>query len=232
MIAAAKSLQLCPTLCDPIDGSPPGSTVPGILQAGTLEWVAISFSNARKWKVKVKSLSRVRLFTTPWSSWSSDSSQLPGSSVHGSPQARVLQWECWDWESNSTVVLCQVITSGLPPFTGFLELSSPLPWAGISAWVFSESRAWTQVCMEVVILESDPLEPEGKTSKGVVVRWDNRGLLVIARPGPGAGLLRLLEYLGWQQRFLFWGGDSGIHFSIVRGWLGGAGIGRAAQDWP
>ena len=55
--AAAKSLQSCPTLCDPIDGSPPGSTVPGILQARTLEWVAISFSNAWKWKVKVKSRS-------------------------------------------------------------------------------------------------------------------------------------------------------------------------------
>ena len=57
--AAAKSLQSCPTLCDPIDGSPPGSPVPGILQARTLEWVAISFSNAWKWKVKVKLLSRV-----------------------------------------------------------------------------------------------------------------------------------------------------------------------------
>ena len=64
--AAAKSLQLCPTLCDPIDGSPQGSPVPGILQARTLEWVAISFFNAWKWKVKVKSLSHVRLFTTPW----------------------------------------------------------------------------------------------------------------------------------------------------------------------
>ena len=57
--AAAKSLQSCPTLCDPVDGSPPGSPVPGILQARTLEWVAISFSIAWKWKVKVKSLSRV-----------------------------------------------------------------------------------------------------------------------------------------------------------------------------
>ena len=63
---AAKSLQSCPTLCDPIDGSPPGSPVPGILQARILEWVAISSSNAWKWKVKVKSLSRVRLFVTPW----------------------------------------------------------------------------------------------------------------------------------------------------------------------
>ena len=64
--AAAKSLQSCPTLCDPIDGSQPGSPVPGILQARTLEWVAISFSNAWKWKVKVKSPSPVWLFTTPW----------------------------------------------------------------------------------------------------------------------------------------------------------------------
>ena len=64
--AAPKLLQSCPTLCDPIDGSPSGSPVPGILQARTLEWVAISFSNAGKWKVKVKSLSRVRLLVTPW----------------------------------------------------------------------------------------------------------------------------------------------------------------------
>ena len=64
--AAAKSLQSCPTLCNPTDGSPPGSPVPGILQARTLEWVAISFSNAWKWKVKVKSLSRVQLLGTPW----------------------------------------------------------------------------------------------------------------------------------------------------------------------
>ena len=64
--AAVKLLQSCPTLCDPIDGSPPGSAVPGILQARTLEWVAISFSDAWKWKVKVKSLSRVWFFVTPW----------------------------------------------------------------------------------------------------------------------------------------------------------------------
>ena len=64
--AAAKSLQSCPTLCDHIDSSPPGSPVPGILQARTLEWVAISFSSAWKWKVKVKSLSRVQLLATPW----------------------------------------------------------------------------------------------------------------------------------------------------------------------
>ena len=75
--AAAKSLQSCPTLWDPtIDGSPPGSPIPGILQAKTLEWVAISFSNAWKWKVKVKSLSHVWLLA----------------SIHGIFQARVLEW--------------------------------------------------------------------------------------------------------------------------------------------
>ena len=64
--AAAKSLQSCPTLCDPTDGSPPGSPTPGILQARTLEWIPISLSKAWKWKTKVKSLSRIRLLATPW----------------------------------------------------------------------------------------------------------------------------------------------------------------------
>ena len=64
--AAAKSLQLCLTLCDPIDGSPPGFPIPGILQARTLEWVAIFFSNAWKWKMKGKSLSCVQLLANPW----------------------------------------------------------------------------------------------------------------------------------------------------------------------
>ena len=63
---AAKPIQSCPTLCDPIDSSPPGSPVPGILQAKTLEWVAVSFCSVWKWKVKVKSLSRVGLLATPW----------------------------------------------------------------------------------------------------------------------------------------------------------------------
>ena len=82
--AAAKSLQSCPTLCDPIDGSPPGYPIPGILQARTLEWVAISFSNAWKWKVKVKSLSCALSDPMDYS--------LPGSSIHGIFQARVLEW--------------------------------------------------------------------------------------------------------------------------------------------
>ena len=88
--AAAKSLQSCPTLCDPIDSSPPGFPFPGILQARTLEWVAISFSNAWKWKVKVKSLSCVRLLVTE-ASTAVDCS-LRGSSIYGISQARVLEW--------------------------------------------------------------------------------------------------------------------------------------------
>ena len=82
--AAAKSLQSCLTLCDPIDGSPPGSPVPGILQATTLEWVAISFSNAWKWKGKVKSLSRVQLYVTPWTA----AYQAP-------PSMGFSRQECW-----------------------------------------------------------------------------------------------------------------------------------------
>ena len=87
---AAKSLQSCPTLCDPIDGSPPGSPIPGILQARTLEWVAIYFSNEWKWKVKVKSLSKWPTLHDPMNC------SLPGSSVHGIFQARVLEWGAID----------------------------------------------------------------------------------------------------------------------------------------
>ena len=82
--AAAKSLQSCPTLCDPWDGSPQGSPIPGILQARTLEWVAISFSNAWKWKVKVKSLSRVWVWATPWTA----AHQAP-------PSVGFSRQECW-----------------------------------------------------------------------------------------------------------------------------------------
>ena len=82
--AAAKSLQLCPTLCDHIDGSPPGSPVHGILQARTLEWVAVSFCNAWKWKVKVKLFSRVQLLATPWTA----AHQAP-------PSIGFSRQECW-----------------------------------------------------------------------------------------------------------------------------------------
>ena len=83
---AAKSLQSCQTLGDPVD-SPPGSPVPRILQARTLEWIAISLSNAGKWKVKVKSLSHVRLLSTPWTA----TYQAPLSM--GFSRQRVLEWD-------------------------------------------------------------------------------------------------------------------------------------------
>ena len=100
--AAAKSLQSCPTLCDPIDGSPPGSPFPGILQARTLEWVAISFSNAWKWKVKVKMLWFIagRLYFRPWMCLAAQSClfETLWTVAHQAPlsmgilQARTLEW--------------------------------------------------------------------------------------------------------------------------------------------
>ena len=96
--ATAKSLQSCPTLCDPIDSSPPGSPIPGILQSRTLEWVAISFSNAWKSKVKGKSLSRVRLLATPWT-------------------AAYQALRPWDFSGKSTGVGCHCLLR-LPTITG------------------------------------------------------------------------------------------------------------------
>ena len=108
--ATAKSPQSCPTLCHPIDGSPPGSPVPGILQARTLEWVAISFSNAGKWKVKVKSLSRVRLLAT-----------------HGLQPTRLLR--PWDFPGKSTGVGCHCLLR--------LLLSSSLLYGCTSLFIYS-----------------------------------------------------------------------------------------------
>ena len=103
--ATAKSLQSRPTLCDPIDGSPPGSSIPGILQARTLEWVSISFSNAWKWKVKVKLLSRVWLLATPWSLLEPTGLLCP-----------------WDFPGKSTGVGCHCLLHRGPQFSG-----PPLP---------------------------------------------------------------------------------------------------------
>ena len=102
-LSAAKSLQSFPTLCDPIDGSPLGSPVPGILQARTLKWVAISFSDAWKWKVKVKSLSCAQLLATPWAA----AYQAPPSRQEywsGLPLPSLVMWKAdslkrpWYWE--------------------------------------------------------------------------------------------------------------------------------------
>ena len=108
--AAAKSLQSCPTLCDPIDGSPPGSSVPGILQARTLKWVAISFSNVWKWKVKVKSLSHVRPSATPWTA----AYQAP-------PSMGFSRQEYW---------------SGLPLPSPFIMIFKVMLYDGCLTWLF------------------------------------------------------------------------------------------------
>ena len=128
--AAAKSLQSCPTLCDSIDSSPPGSSVPRILQARTLEWVAISFSNAWKWKVKVKSLSHAWLLATPWTG----AHQAP-------PSMGFSRQEYWSGVPSPSPATC----------SSFQFLASqrgyPLPcslWSG--RWVHVETRRW--ICRE------------------------------------------------------------------------------------
>ena len=108
--AAAKSIQSCPTLCDPMDGSPPGSPVPGILQTRTLEWVALSFSNAWKWKVKVKSESEVAQSCLTLCDPIDGSP--PGSPVTGIFQARTLEWvaisfsNAWKWKVKVKSLSC------------------------------------------------------------------------------------------------------------------------------
>ena len=144
--AAAMSLQWYPTLFDPTDSSPPGSPIPGILQARTLEWVAISFSDAWKWKVKVKSLSCVRLLATPWTAahqappsmgfsrqeyWSGLPLPFPRVCSHSCP----LSCRCYLTISSAPFSFC------LQPFPA--SRSFPMSWLftsggqriGASAWV-------------------------------------------------------------------------------------------------
>ena len=114
--AAAKSLQSCPSLRVPLDSSPPGSPVPGILQARTLQWVAISFSNEWKWKVKVKSLSHVWLFTTPWTA----AYQAPPSMGF----SRQEYWSGVPWPSPSSVQFSSV-TQSCPTLCNPMNFSTP-----------------------------------------------------------------------------------------------------------
>ena len=114
MTAAAESLQSCPTLCNPIDGSPSGFPVPGILQARTLEWLAISFSNAWKWKVKAKSLSRVRLLATPWTA----AFQAP-------PSMGFSRQEHW---SGVPLAMTRIPLRITREFRSFYHMT-PLPWS-------------------------------------------------------------------------------------------------------
>ena len=141
--AAAKPLQSCPTLCDPTDGSPRGSTIPGTLQARTLEWVAISFSNVWKWKVKVKSLSRVWLFMIAWTA----AYQAP-------PSMGFSRQECWSGLS-------------LPsPYIYILLLLSHVShvWLCATPWTaayqaplsmgFSRQEYWSGLLLPIILNES------------------------------------------------------------------------------
>ena len=160
--AAAKSLQSCPTLCDPIDGSPPSSPVPGILQARTLEWVAISFSNAWKWKVKVKSLSRVRPLATTWTA----AHQAP-------PSMGFSRQEYWSGLPFPSPSECfndpQILLKGQPyPLFGvkfvfksaYIDLSKAAVNGGMKQDLNSLSRNWTWVSW------MRTRNPSHQTSKG------------------------------------------------------------------
>ena len=133
--AAAKSLQLCPTLCSPIDGSPPGSSVPGILQARILEWVAISFSNAC---MHAKSLQSCPTLCEPMDS------SLPGSSVHGILKARILEWVAISFSNvqfSSVEFSHSVVSDSLQPHE--LQHARP-PCPSPTPGVHSDSRPSSQ----------------------------------------------------------------------------------------
>ena len=166
LVPTAKSLQSCPTLCDPIDGSPPGSAIPGILQAKTLEWVAISFSNAWKWKVKVKSLSHVRLFATPWTA----AHQAP-------PSMGFSRQEYWSWvplpspsctkHSTKTVINYPIDDQGCPNCRIQRALLRPCGFQ-LGCWIWISWPSFIQP-----ISSSTPVLGPANTKKHHFFFWDS-----------------------------------------------------------
>ena len=169
--AAAKSLQSCLTLCDPRDGSPPGSPVPGILQARTLEWVAISFSNAWKWKVKMKSLSHVWLFTTPWTAahqappsmgfsrqeyWSGVPSPLPLKSR--TPQSH--PWRLGSASSKLLLVLIYLLTSSHQSQMFLMASTRVNPFQKVFSWLCpdppAESLFMAAIALQNIFVKISP----------------------------------------------------------------------------
>jgi len=134
--SAAKSLHSCPTMCDPRDGLLPGSSVPGILQARTLEWVAISFSNAWKWKVKVKSLSRVRLLATSWTA----AYQAP-------PSMGFSRQEYWSGVPSPSPTMGYSILKKI--FFLTICFCFWLHWVFIAVWAFSAHGKQVFLCVAV-----------------------------------------------------------------------------------
>ena len=135
--ATAKSLQSCPTLCDPIDGSPPGSPVPGILQARTLEWVAISLLQCRKGKSKSEVAQSCPTLRDPMDC------SLPRSSVHGIFQARVLEWgaisfsNAWKWKVK--VKMLSHIRLSATPWTAAYQALPSMAFSRQEYWYYTES---------------------------------------------------------------------------------------------
>ena len=174
-LAAAKLLQSCPTLCNPIDGSPSGSPVPGIFQARTLEWVAIFFSNAWKWKLKVKSLSRVRLFATPWSAVY----QAP-------PSMGFSRQEYWSGvPSPSPIINLDSILKNrditLPTKVHLVKaMVFPLVMYGCESWTIKKAELWSiwTVVLEKTLesplawKEIKPVNPKGNQSQIFIGRTD------------------------------------------------------------
>ena len=176
--AAAKSLQSCPTLCDPIDGSPPGSPVPGILKARTLEWVAISFSNAWKWKVKVKSLSRARLLVTLWTA----AHQAPPSMGF----SRQAYWSRVPLSEFSSIQLLTHVWLFVPPWIAACQASAspsvlpmyiqdwfPLGWTDLLSLLSSDSQE-SFATPQFKSIDSSKLSfPYGPTVTSIHDYWKN-----------------------------------------------------------
>ena len=214
LAAAAKSLQSCPTLCGhdfPIDGSQPGSPIPRILQARTLEWVASSFSNAWKWKVKVKSLSCVRLFETPWTA----AYQAPP--PMGFFQARVLEWgaiafsEICGLKQQKFIILQFWRPKVQNDLSGYIR-----DWRSVSTTSLHVKAPipYVSVCAQSCLTLCDPIDcsPPGSSVHGVfqarILEWVEESLLQGILPTQGSipHLLHLLHrqvgslplnHLGW-----------------------------------
>ena len=169
--AAAKSLRSCPTLCDPIDGSPPGSPIPGILQARTLERVAISFSNAWKWKVKVKWLCHVRPSATPWTA--AHQASLSITNFRSPPKPMSIESVT---PSNHLILCCPLLllSSIVPSIRVFsnesaLRIRWPKCWSFRTGWISLQSKlkgaftdagrfAFTSSCVAVSVHEEEVLK--------------------------------------------------------------------------
>ena len=152
--AAAKSLQSCPTLWDPIDSSPSASPIPGILQARTLEWVAISFSSAWKWKVKVKSLSHVWLLETPWT----EAHQASLSITNSRRSLKLMSIESVMLSSHLILCCSLLLLPPIPPSIRVFSKESALHIRWLKYWNFSFSISPSQKYSGLISFRKDWLD--------------------------------------------------------------------------